>query len=82
MSSTMDKGCNVSYPALSGSTGVGLECTINKFQGHGMLREKRQEKKKERKKDRGSRERRKKKKVSNTKFGSPVPEWTSSVTSF
>lgn len=50
MSSTMDKGCNVSYPALNGSTGVGLECTINKFQGHGMLREKRQEKKNKEKK--------------------------------
>lgn len=53
MSSTMDKGCNVSYPALSGSTGVGLECTINKFQGHGMLREKRQEEKKNKEKNIG-----------------------------
>lgn len=37
MSSTMDKGCNVSYPALSGSTGVALKCTVNNFQRHGML---------------------------------------------
>lgn len=41
MSSTMDKGCNVSYPALSENTGVPLKCTINKYQGHWMIREKR-----------------------------------------
>lgn len=45
MFSAVDKGCNVSYPALSGSTGVGLKCTLHKFEGHGMLREKSKEKK-------------------------------------
>lgn len=44
MPSTMDKGCNVSYPALSGSTGVALKCTVNNFQGHGMLSKKKKKK--------------------------------------
>lgn len=44
MPSTMDKGCNVSYPALSGSTGVALKCTVNNLQGHGMLSKERKKK--------------------------------------
>lgn len=39
MFSNMNKGCNVSYPAFSGSAGVALKCTVNNFQGHGILRE-------------------------------------------